>query len=139
VRESESKKVVEANGFRAVLASDPIFKGRKRTIGFFFPQVVNEPPTVVERLAGMLDNLSVDYEILSLPYTEKDTDTESDTAFHERVVRNMKNKPMKDAYDHGIQLVDLFIGMRLHALINAVNMGKEYSRSITTQRWEEYF
>jgi|GEM_PF-1109319 glycosyltransferase involved in cell wall biosynthesis/polysaccharide pyruvyl transferase WcaK-like protein len=124
VRDSESKKVVEANGFRAVFASDPIFKTKKRTIGFSFRRWVNEPPDIVERLASMLDNLAVDYEIFSLPYTENDTDTESDASFHEQVIRHMKNKPKQAAYDDAIQRVDLFMGMRLHALINGVNMGK---------------
>ena len=124
VRDSESKKVVEANGFRAVLASDPIFKTKKRTIGFSFRRWVNEPPDIVERLASMLDNLAVDYEIFSLPYTDNDTDTESDTAFHEQVIHHMKNKPKQAAYDDAIQRVDLFMGMRLHALINGINMGK---------------
>jgi len=124
VRDSESKKAVEANGFRAVLASDPIFKTKKRSIGFSFRKWVNEPPDIVERLASMLDNLAVDYEIFSLPYTENDTDTESDTSFHEQVIHHMKNKPQQAAYDDAFQRIDLFMGMRLHALINGINMGK---------------
>ncbi|MFH1625990.1 MAG: glycosyltransferase, partial [Pseudomonadota bacterium] len=125
VRDSESKKVVEANGFRAVLASDPIFKTKKRTIGFSFRRWVNEPPDIVERLASMLDNLAVDYEILSLPYTENDTDTESDTAFHEQVRQKMKNRAKQASYDRAIENVDLLIGMRLHALVCALNVGKQ--------------
>ena len=124
VRDSESKRVVEANGFRAVLASDPIFKTEKRTIGFSFRRWVNEPPDIVERLASMLDNLARDYEILSLPYTKNITDTESDTAFHGKIIENMKRKPKEVDYIDGIEKLDLFIGMRLHALINAINIGK---------------
>jgi radical SAM superfamily enzyme YgiQ (UPF0313 family)/polysaccharide pyruvyl transferase WcaK-like protein len=125
VRDSESKRVVEANGFRAVLASDPIFENKRRTIGCSFRRWVNEPPDIEEKLASILDNLAIDYEVVFLPFTEADTDTESDKALHEKVMRKMKNRAKQASYEHTIEHVDLLIGMRLHALICAVNIGKQ--------------
>jgi len=52
VRDFESKRVVEANGFRAVLASDPIFKRQRRVIGFSFRKWVNEPPRIGQIMEG---------------------------------------------------------------------------------------
>lgn len=125
VRDSESKRIVEANGFRAVLSVDPLFRKKRRTIGCSFRRWVNEPPAIEEKLASLLDNLAVDYEVVFLPFTETDTDTESDKTFHERVMQKMKNRAKQASYDHTIENVDLLIGMRLHALICALNMGKQ--------------
>jgi len=125
VRESESRRVVERNGFRAVLSSDPIFKRRKHTIGFSFRRWVTEPADIEEKLASMLDNLSKDFDVISIPYTPNDTDTESDTAFHEHIIQRMSYKPKHCNYDEAIKSIDLLIGMRLHALISAVNVGKK--------------
>ena len=125
VRDSASKKIVEANGFRAILVSDPIFEKRKRRIGFSFRRWFDEPLGIEDNLASVLDNLSIDYEILSLPYTENETDTESDTAFHDTVIQRMTDKPLHASFNEAIEKVDLFIGMRLHALIEALNIGKK--------------
>lgn len=125
VRDAESKRVVESHSFRAVLSSDPIFKRGKRTIGFSFRRWVNEPAGIEETLTTVLDNLSTDYNLISLPYTSNDTDTESDTAFHEKIIQRMKNKPGYVSFSNMIEKVDLLIGMRLHALITAVNIGKK--------------
>ena len=125
VRDAESKRVVEANGFRAVLASDPIFKTKRRAIGCSFRRWVNEPPGIVDRFASILDDLALDYDVVLLPFTEVDTDTESDTAFHEQIMYKMKKKPRQAAYGDKIENVDLLIGMRLHALISALNIGKQ--------------
>src|SRR5208282_5616231 len=125
VRDSESQKVVERNGFRAVLAADPLFKKTRRTIGFSFRKWVNEPQAVENALAGVLDNLSRDYNISSVPYTTHETDTEGDDIFHQRIIDRMKYKPPTVPYDEAITKIDLLLGMRLHALINAVNNGKK--------------
>jgi len=125
VRDSASKKIVEANGFRAILASDPVFEKRKRRIGFSFRRWFDEPLGIEDKLASVLDHLAIDYEMLSLPYTENDTDTESDKAFHETVIQRMIGKPLHASFNEAIEKVDLFIGMRLHALIEALNIGKK--------------
>ncbi len=125
VRDSESKKVVEMNGFRAVLASDPLFKKARRTIGFSFRKWVNEPDGIEDMLAVVLDNLSRDYDILSVPYTTNQTDTEADDIFHQGVIDRMKYKPHTVSYDEAINKIDLLLAMRLHALINAVNRGRK--------------
>ncbi|MEK6684061.1 MAG: glycosyltransferase [Nitrospirota bacterium] len=124
VRDSASKKVVEDHGFRAVLTGDPLFEKKRRKIGFSFRRWVNEPARIEEALAALLDELAWDDEVLSLPYTEHSTDTESDTAFHEAIIHKMKNKPRLSAFDDAIGSLDLFIGMRLHALLSAVHRGK---------------
>ncbi|MCC6346200.1 MAG: glycosyltransferase, partial [Nitrospirales bacterium] len=125
VRDSASKKVVEKHGFRAVLASDPLFEKRRRKIGFSFRRWVNEPEGIEERLASVLDDLAGEYEILSVPYTGAETDTESDLSFHEKMIGKMRHKPVHVSYDEALKQIDLLIGMRLHALINAVNANKK--------------
>ena len=125
VRDPVSKKVEETHGFRVVLASDPVFMKKRRTIGFSFRRWVNEPPGIEDSLASILDNLALDYELLSMPFTPNDTDAESDTAFHEKIIQRMKNKPVYVSFSNMIEKADLLIGMRLHALITAVNIGKK--------------
>lgn len=125
VRDSASKRVVEARGFRAVLASDPIFERKRRKIGFSFRRWVNEPGAIEEQLAAVLDDLAKDYDILSVPYTANDTDTESDSAFHDRVIEKMRSKPPHVSFDAALQEIDLLIGMRLHALISTLNANKK--------------
>ena len=125
VRDSKSKEVLEAHGFRAVIAADPIFIKKRRTIGISCRSWVNEPADVAGKLAAALDNLATDYDLIFMPFTEAQTDTESDTFFHERIIQYMKNQPRKGSYADNIEKVDLLIGMRLHALITAVNMGKQ--------------
>jgi glycosyltransferase involved in cell wall biosynthesis/predicted SAM-dependent methyltransferase/polysaccharide pyruvyl transferase WcaK-like protein len=125
VRDSESKMVVERHGFRAILASDPVFVKKHRIIGFSFRRWLKEPPGVIEMLSSVLNNLSKDYDIVSIPYTQNETDTESDTSFHNRIIQLMKYKPEHHNYYEIIESIDLLIGMRLHALVEAVNMGKK--------------
>ena len=125
VRDSKSKEVVEANGFRAVVAADPIFTKKRRTIGLSLRSWVNEPAAIVRKLAAVFDNLAVDCDLIFMPFTEAGTDTESDVSFHERIIQSMKNKPRTGSYADNIDKVDLLIGMRLHALITAINAGKQ--------------
>lgn len=125
VRDSASKRVVEKHGFRAVLASDPLFQKRRRKIGISFRRWVNEPEGIEERLASVLDDLAGEYEILSVPYTGTETDTESDLSFHEKVIGKMRHKPVQVPYDEALKQIDLLIGMRLHALISAVNANRK--------------
>jgi polysaccharide pyruvyl transferase WcaK-like protein len=125
VRDSASKRVVERYGFRAILSSDPIFKRKRHTIGFSFRRWVSEPIGIEEKLASILDNLSRDFDVVSIPYTPNDTDTESDTAFHEHIIQRMHHKPELYTYVEAIEKIDLLIGMRLHALISAINAGNK--------------
>jgi glycosyltransferase involved in cell wall biosynthesis len=125
VRDSESKRVVERHGFRAILTSDPVFVKRRRTIGFSLRKWLTEPPGVTERFASVLDDLSKDYDIVSIPYTFNQTDTESDLSYHDKIIQFMKCKPTHIGYDEIINSIDLLIGMRLHAIITAVNVGKK--------------
>ena len=125
VRDSESKKVVERYGLKAILTSDPVFIKKRRLIGFSFRRWLKEPSNIIERLASVLDDLSNDYDIVSIPYTLHETDTESDTSFHDRIIQLMKYKPNHVNYNQVIDHLDLLIGMRLHALIDAVNKGKK--------------
>ncbi len=124
VRDAESRRVVERHGFRAILASDPLFEKRQRTVGVSLRKFFAAPPDFVERIAGVLDDLSLDYKIVFLPYTESENPEEDDISYHEEVIRLMKSNPGRTSYEQGIGSVDLLIGMRLHALINAVNRGK---------------
>ena len=86
---------------------------------------MKEPPDIIERLARSLDALALDHDIVFLPFTPNDTDTESDTSFHEKIINKMKAMPVQKAFAENIQTIDLLIGMRLHALISAVNLGKQ--------------
>jgi glycosyltransferase involved in cell wall biosynthesis/radical SAM superfamily enzyme YgiQ (UPF0313 family)/polysaccharide pyruvyl transferase WcaK-like protein len=124
VRDKKSKQVIEGYGFKAVLAADPIFRKQRRLIGCSFRRWINEPPGIVKQLASILDNLVLDYDVVFLPFTPGDTDTESDTAFHEQIMAAMKNTSSQISFAQGVKEVDLLVGMRLHALIEAVNIGK---------------
>jgi len=125
VRDSESKRVVERHGFRAILTSDPVLAKRRRMIGFSLRKWFTEPPGFTERFASVLDDLSKDYDIVSIPYTLNQTDTESDLSYHDKIIQLMKSKPTHFSYDEIIHRTDLLMGMRLHAIILAINMGKK--------------
>jgi len=125
VRDSRSKELLAQYGVPCVQSVDPVFCPDRRAIGFSFREWVTQPEDVIERLADVLCDLSRDYELVSMPFTTAATDTVSDRQFHAWIIERLERRPRSMSFARGLRKVNALVAMRLHALIVALNRGKE--------------
>lgn len=120
VRDSASHMLCQAHGYNSILAADPAVKaGSIKTIHVGLRSWVTQADDFVEKMAYALDELAHKYAVILTPYVLKDTDTISDIGFSKQVQSAMKNHIGIKAFKQH-RRPDLFIGMRLHSIINRI-------------------